>query len=71
MLTKLIDNRIQKAIVDLGKHLLIELDPEKNYILVVPKRVSVEEIRKTFMDMKLKTNVVVLSANDVKIIELD
>lgn len=71
MLTKLINDRIRKIVVDLLGNTVVELDPKKNYILVIPSNVSMEELQRNFKEMNLKTNIVSIHSNNVRIIELD
>lgn len=67
------ENSARKIIRDvLAKeiqHILVELDPNKHYILVVPGDFSEEELRRNFSGLA-GLNIVILSADNVKLLEI-
>jgi hypothetical protein len=66
MTEKALMERLKKAILE---DALIELDPEKYYILILPESMSLEDSMKTLRKFTDKFNLAVIHADNVKVLE--
>jgi hypothetical protein len=61
---------MREELADVLRQAIIELDPNKHYILVVPTDIPDDQLRAAFAGFAGKQNLAVLSAENVRLIEL-
>lgn len=61
---------IEKEVARQGVSRLVELDPNKNYILVVPLSVSDESIKEGLRSLDGTVNLMVIKADSVSLLSL-
>jgi hypothetical protein len=67
---KIVEDKLQEVFTALEKA-VIELDPKKAYILVVPESISLDEAKAAFKDIgKLHKNIILVQADNLRIIEI-
>lgn len=71
MFHKILDKYIRRLLDEYIQKVIFELSPEKSYILILPNNVDLDEIKVLFSKMDLKTNIIAIRADDVRIIELE
>lgn len=67
---KQLKKAVEEILLDIVSDFILELDPEKYYILVLPEDMSVEQSSRVLKRFTDRANLAVLHAKDVKILEL-
>ncbi len=70
MIEKTLDANVYRLILKGMEQVLVELDPEKHYIMVLPETISVEESRAALEPFLKKMNMAVIHASGVKVLEI-
>jgi hypothetical protein len=70
MLSNAIKREVSSVLKEHNANMLLELDPNKYYILVVPLDVDQDQLKKEFEHLRGKVNITVLVASGVRLLEI-
>jgi hypothetical protein len=70
MFVRWLKSIILSVIKDQIGQVVVSLDPQKHYLLVLPDDLDAEEVAKAFQPLAGKVNLLVLQAKGIKIIEV-
>jgi hypothetical protein len=66
----IVDNAVRVHLSGLLRDFVLELDPNKYYLLILPEDISPEDSAKALQPFANKFNLAVLHANTAKLLEL-